>query len=165
MTKTFYKLFDTALFFLLIITSFMLAFNKNFTFAVNNGLKLWASCVLPALFPYFFITAILSSLSLTGKLSKKLSPLTKKLFRCGGVSGYLFFISLISGYPTGAKGVADAYSNGLLTKTEAERSSAFCSTSSPAFMISSVGNLTFNSPRFGLLLFLCHFPPDTGLSF
>ena len=114
---------------------------------------LWVACVLPTLFPYLFITFLLSHLNATPKLARILHPITSKLFGINGVGGYALFISLMSGYPVGSKTVAELRTGGFLSKTESERASVICSTSSPSFLISSVGGVMFNSPLFGVLLF------------
>ena len=70
--------------------------------------------------------------------------------------GYAFFMSIISGYPVGAKIISDLKEKGLISKAESVRASALCSTSSPMFLINSVGVIMFNNVQFGLTLFLCH---------
>lgn len=93
-----------------------------------NGVSVWAYNVLPALFPFM----VLSTLAL--KFTPKTTfSLTKKLFAidCDGI----FLLSLICGYPIGAKAVTDS-------KTDAETAAAmcsFCSSASPIFMIATVG--------------------------
>ena len=62
----------------------------------------------------------------------------------------------MSGYPVGAKCVSDLKARNFIGKAESVRAAALCSSSSPVFLIGSVGNLTFNSPLFGLLLFIAH---------
>lgn len=156
MTKRLNVFFEGLAFLLLLSFALILAFGKNFSVAVTDGILLWAACVLPALFPYFFITAVMSSMRVTGKLSNKLSPITKRLFNTGGSTGYAFFTSVISGYPVGAKTVADLKNKNLLSDTEAVRAAAFCSTSSPMFLIGSVGSIMFNNAHFGLCLFVTH---------
>ena len=156
MTKKLNLFYELIIFALLLAFALIIAVGGNFTYATVEGIKLWVACVLPALFPYFFITAILSSLSVTGKIANNLSPLTKRLFNTGGLCGYAFFISLISGYPLGAKTVADLKKQNLLSEVESIRASAFCSTSSPMFLIGSVGNVMFRSSLFGFLLFITH---------
>ena len=134
----------------------ILCFGGNFAYAVSDGIALWAAAVLPALFPYLFLTAILSSLSVTNKIHKFLSPLTTKLFNVGGVCGYALLISLFSGYPIGAKTVGELREQGAISSAESVRAAALCSSSSPMFILASVGNLMFNSPLFGILLYLSH---------
>ncbi len=153
MPKFIDRIIEYILFILLMLFSFILAFSGNFSYAVTDGIKLWFACVLPSLFPYLFITYILSNLNVTNNLSKKLSPLTKRVFNTNGSCGYALFISIISGYPLGAKTVSELKNNNLLTDAESVRASAFCATSSPMFLISSVGTIMFSNFRFGLSLF------------
>ena len=156
MTKKLLLSLESALFIFLLCFAIILSVGGNFSYACLEGVKLWFACVLPALFPYLFITAIISALSVTEKFAKTLSPLTNVLFKTGGMTGFAFFISLLSGYPVGAKTVADFKNKGLISNNDAVKASAFCSTSSPMFLIGSVGNVMFNSNKFGLLLFLTH---------
>ncbi len=157
MVKNLNSFLSFALFLLLIAFSLLLAFGKGYSAVVLDGLSLYLACVVPSLLPYFFITAILSSMQVTSKISNKLSFLTRRTFNVGGAVGYAFFMSIISGYPVGAKIVCDLKEKGLISKAESVRASALCSTSSPMFLINSVGLIMFNSMRFGLMLFLCHF--------
>ena len=141
----------------LIFFSLILALNKQFSSFTLDGIKLWLAFVVPALFPYFFITTILSSMSITSKISSKLSFITKRLFNVNGAVGYAFFMSVISGYPVGAKIVCDLKEKGLISESESVRASALCSTSSPMFLINSVGNFMFKNTLLGVILFLSHF--------
>ncbi len=152
--KTLKKTLEPFLFCVLLALSALLAVDKRYSKSVLDGLLLWAGSVLPAVFPYFFISSLLSSLSVTQKLANGLSPFTGRLFFTGGITGYAFIMSVLSGYPVGAKMISEFKENGFITKTECERASAFCSTPSPMFLIGSVGNLMFNDFKFGLFLFL-----------
>lgn len=167
MTKSLDCFLELLLFFLMTAFAFLLAFGKNYSYAMTDGLNLWIVCVLPSLFPYFFITAIFSSLKITGKISSFLSPVTVKSFKINGSVGYAFFMSVVSGYPVGAKIVSDLKIGNALSDAESVRAAALCSTSSPMFLISSVGRLMFGSSRFGILLFICHLLSvlTTGLMF
>ncbi len=156
MVKNLNTLLSFALFLLLIAFSLLLAFGSGYSSVVLEGLNLYLACIVPSLLPYFFITSILSSMQVTSKISNRLSFFTKRVFNVGGAVGYAFFMSLISGYPVGAKIVCDLKEKGLISKAESVRASALCSTSSPMFLISSVGTIMFKNLRFGLTLFFCH---------
>lgn len=140
----------------LLFAATLLSVNKNYQNAVTAGIELWAAAILPALFPYLIITSLVSSLKITGKISGALSPVTTKFFNVNGNAGYALFLSLLSGYPVGAKCVSDLRLRGALGDAESMRAAALCSSSSPVFLIGSVGNLTFNNPFFGLILFITH---------
>lgn len=148
--------YELCIFAFALTCAILLATSSAYSNSVINGINLWIACVIPALFPYFIITAILSSLSITSKFSNLLSPLTKRAFRTNGLIGYAFIMSVISGHPIGAKIVADLKNANLISQTESQRASAFCSASSPTFLISSVGAIMFNSVKLGLLLFICN---------
>ncbi len=168
MKKTFYflKNFSQPLIFLFLsLSAIMLSINLNLSNSVLDGIMLWAVCILPSLLPYFFITEILSSMPITSKLSNKLSPVMNRCFKVNGIVGYAYFMSLISGYPMGAKVVSDLKRDKLISHTESIRASALCSTSSPMFLIASVGGLMFNSATFGLLLLLCNFLSSLTVGF
>ncbi|MBE5737535.1 MAG: hypothetical protein E7348_03955 [Clostridiales bacterium] len=156
MMKNLFKFIEFLIFGFCILFSLIIALDKSYSSVVLDGVKLWFACVLPSLLPYFFITAILSSLKVTSKVGSFCSPLTKRVFNVSGAVGYAYFMSLISGYPIGAKIVSDLKSQNALSKAESVRASVLCSTSSPMFMISSVGSIMFNSSKFGILLFLTH---------
>ena len=141
----------------LLLFAIMLSTNKKYQTAVTEGIMLWAAAVLPALFPYLVITSIVSSLKITAKISTALSPFTTKIFNVNGNAGYALFLSLMCGYPVGAKCVSDLKTRKLIGEAESVRASALCSSSSPVFLMGSVGNLTFGNPFFGLILFITHF--------
>ena len=156
---------EYALFALFSALAGILAFGKGYGFAVTDGIKLWAGVILPSLFPYFFITAALSSLKITGSLSRRLSPFMRRVFNSGGITGYAFVLSVASGYPVGAKTVADLKTKGLISESEAVRAAAFCSTPSPMFLVSGVGAITFGDKLFGILLFLCNLSAAVATGF
>lgn len=121
-----------------------------------EGIKLWAVSVLPSLLPFFFLTTIMSKIGLIAAFSKKAERLTGKIFRCGGISSYAFIMSILSGYPVGAKIISDLSKNGEITQSEATRMSTFCSTSGPLFIIGSVGVGMFGDKRVGYTIIAAH---------
>ncbi len=147
---------DGLLFLTFISAAVLLAASgKGAEFALQ-GIKLWAAVVLPSLFPYFFISAMLTRLKITERLALKLSPVYRKVFKVSGIVSYAFFLSVISGYPVGAKIVSDLRKNELLDEDEGVRAAALCSTSSPSFLIAAVGSAAFGSARLGVALTACH---------
>ncbi|MBQ7642716.1 MAG: hypothetical protein IJS67_02325 [Clostridia bacterium] len=121
-----------------------------------EGIKLWALVVLPSLLPFFFLTALASSLGLVTKLSSALEKPASAIFRCGGTCSFVFIMSVLSGYPVGAKIISDLYKKGETDSDEATRMSCFCSTSGPMFIVGSVGIGMFGDKRAGFILLFSH---------
>ncbi len=65
-------------------------------------------------------------------------------------------MGLISGYPVGAKIVAEFVEQEICTKEEAERMLAFTNNSGPLFIIGTVGISLFNNTAIGILLLITH---------
>ena len=92
-------------------TIFLITFSSSCLSAAKNGLLLWANNVIPALFPFFIATELLSYTNLCEKLSNIFYKTMKPLFNVPGSGAYAFVLGLISGYPVGAKIVNDLNSN------------------------------------------------------
>lgn len=129
---------------------------KKYTSGTIAGLKLFFYSVLPGLFPFMLLTKILTELNVVEKFFSKFDKFTKFLFGTPGISLYVLFMSILSGYPIGAKIIADLYNKKIINATDAKKMSVFCTTSGPIFVIGSVGTLMFNSYKIGLILYFSH---------
>ncbi len=129
---------------------------SKFINASLNGISAWAFNVLPSVLPFMFFTKTLSSLKIMPKLVRPLSPITKMLFKTPPISMYAFVMAILSGYPVGSKMVCDLYLQGQITKQDAFKMSAFCSTSGPMFIIGAVGIGMFKNAKIGYILFISH---------
>ena len=121
-----------------------------------EGVKLWALVVLPSLLPFFFFTSLLAKIGATERMARTLKNPCRKIFGTSGYAAYAFLMSILSGYPVGAKIIGDLGENGLIDETDATKMSAFCSTSGPLFIVGSVGVGMFGSAAAGKLLFIVH---------
>lgn len=134
----------------------LVAFSKNNLSAAKDGLTLWATCVVPSLFPFFIATELLNYTNITSIFGKILNKVMRPVFNIPGEGAYALIMGIISGCPVGAKIVCDLYNDGKCTKDEAERMLAFTNNSGPLFIIGTVGILLFKDSSIGLLLFITH---------
>lgn len=128
----------------------------KYSISFLNGLTLFAKNVLPVLFPFFFITKVLNSLGVSTTIGKALSKLLGKLYNSPEVSGYIFAMNLISGYPIGASITADCYRNGTINKSDALCITAFCSSGGPIFILGTVNGF-FGNTRFTCVLLITNY--------
>ncbi|MBR2391458.1 MAG: hypothetical protein IKB06_03080 [Clostridia bacterium] len=129
---------------------------NRYTSGTISGLKLFFFSVLPGLFPFMFLTKLLTELGFLFKITQKLDKLSHNLFGTPGVSIYAFLMSILSGYPIGAKIISDLYEKNLITSQDAQKMSVFCTTSGPIFIIGSVGSLMFGNFKIGMVLYFSH---------
>lgn len=135
---------------------FIIAKPERYVKSALEGLKLWAIVVVPSLLPFFFFTSLLSSLGLTSFISKFMDKPFRLLFKTSGAGAYAFLMSILSGYPVGARIIADLRQNKIITEDEATRLCTLCSTSGPAFIVSSVGIGMFEDKQIAVAIFLSH---------
>lgn len=145
-----------SIFLLLLIISLVLIPETAIT-ASLNGITVWATNILPALFPFFLFTKLLGELGFISKISTYISPFTKKLFNTSGISGYIYLMSILSGYPVGAKLTSDLYEHNYISIGEAHRIITFTSTSGPLFILGTVAIGMFKNKKLGYIILVAHF--------
>ena len=122
----------------------------------RTGLELCFNVIIPSLFPFFVLSALVVELGLASYLGRALEPVMRPLFRVNGACASAVALGFVGGYPVGARTALSLYEKGLCSRTEAERLLAFCNNSGPAFILGVVGAGVFGDSRVGLLLYLTH---------
>lgn len=143
--------------FLIFVTIAMLViFPAKYSKVSLDALLIWGNILIPSLFPFFFFTRLISTLDLAKPISSLLHPVTNKLYKTNGYSGYIFFISILSGYPVGSKLTFDLYEHGFITKQECNTITSFTSNSGPMFILGSVGIGMLLSKTAGFIILFSH---------
>lgn len=134
---------------------FLLTGSPHAAEGAREGLSLCATTLIPSLFPFFVLANLLSELGLPDLLSRRLTPLSERLFRVSGYGAQAFILGISGGYPLGASVVADLRRQELISRAEGERLLPFCNNSGPAFILGALGGI-FHSPGAGILLYVTH---------
>lgn len=153
------KIFNSQRILIFFILLFIIIVCTNASMSIKaclEGLLVWSTKLLPALFPFLFLTRLFASLGGIEIFENLFSPITNKLYNTDGKSGYVFAMSILSGYPVSAKLTADLYNSGEISRGQAYRTVTFTSTSGPLFVITTVGIGMFGSVKLGLLIMLVH---------
>ena len=120
----------------------MVIFPSVALYSAQKGISLWTQSVLPALLPFFICANFLNYIGAVKILRPSLFP---------------FAMSVLSGYPMGAKIIGDMRREKLISKREAMRLVSFCSTSGPTFMVGAVGAGMLGSAKAGILIAAAHY--------
>ncbi len=126
---------------------------KTAIYAGSEGMKLCISTLIPSLFPFFIVSAMLTS-ELMGHPIPILSGLGR-LLRIPVGAESVVIVGLLGGYPVGAQAVKSAYDSGCLQRKDAKRMLAFCSNAGPAFLF-GVGARLFPELKYCWLLWGIH---------
>lgn len=124
--------------------------------AAQSALNLCAGTLLPSLFPYFVLTELWVRLGIAGRMGRAAGPMMAPLFHLPGAAAPALLLGAVGGYPVGAQAVCSLYTQGLLTRQEAEDTLAFCNNAGPAFVLGVVGGGLFQSAAVGAALWAVH---------
>ena len=124
--------------------------------AAYRGWELFVGSVMPSLVPFAFATSFMTLSGSAEILFKLLSKPAKRLFSTTGAGGYVFAVSLISGYPIGAKTISELKKCGCIDDGALTGILAFGSTAGPLFILGSVGVKLLGDFRAGALIMLAH---------
>lgn len=139
-----------------LFTIFLIAFSNDNLIAAKNGLSLWASSVVPSLFPFFIATELLSHTNIIYLIGVFLNRFMQPIFNVPGEGAFALLMGIISGYPTGAKIVSEFKKNKICNEIQCERLLAFTNNSGPLFIVGTVGTGLFFDTKIGFLLLFTH---------
>jgi len=119
----------------------------------TRGLGYCLNILIPSLFPFMVLSTFLVKSGLSEKIGKVIEPVVRLLFHLPGCAGATILMSIIGGYPVGARGIAALRESNSITEREAQRMLCFCVNAGPAFVISVVGSGLLGSTTAGVVLF------------
>ena len=150
------KITSAAAFLLLVLfAAVFLSSPARFGQSVLNGLMLWFTAIVPTALPLLVVLSLMVRSPAFFAVTRRLSPFAKKLFRIPGAGAGAMLLSLLSGYPAGARTVAELASDGRLQKGDVFYTACLASTSGPAFCLGAAAAM-FSSPAAGMVLFCSH---------
>lgn len=150
------KITSAAAFLLLVLfAAVFLSSPARFGQSVLNGLMLWLTAIVPTALPLLVVLSLMVRSPAFLPLTRRLSPFAEKLFRIPGAGAGAMLLSLLSGYPAGARTVAELASEGRIQKGDVFYTTCLASTSGPAFCLGAAAAM-FGSPAAGMVLFGSH---------
>lgn len=136
----------------------MMLINPSFYLdSARRGLSLYATSVLPSLFPFYFCSLLLTYIGAAKTISGLLGKPMQLLYRAPGESSYVLILSMLSGYPVGASMTAELYEAGVIDARQAKCIASFASTSGPIFMLGTVGSAIFGNVKIGAIVLAAHY--------
>jgi sporulation integral membrane protein YlbJ len=130
---------------------------KQSILSAGEGLNLWFNLLLPSLFPFIFISDLLISFGFIDFISKYLEPIMKPVFNVSGIGIFPFSMSMLSGYPVGARLTSKIRELNLITQDEGNRLISFSSTSGPLFILGTVLIGMVGAPKLSSLMIIPHY--------
>lgn len=142
---------------LLAFMGFMLANPSYYLDSARRGLALFATSVLPSLFPFYFCSLLLTYMGAVKGISALGARPIKFFYNTPKESAYILMLSMLCGYPVGASTCSELYSVGMLDAKDVKSIASFASTSGPVFILGTVGSAIFGNKAVGWIVLCAHY--------
>ena len=136
-------------------TLFLILCNKTLiSKAIITSFSIWFNTLVPSMFPMFVLSDILIIYNFTMYIPKRIVNFISKIFNISNSSVLIVFLSIISGFPTNAINIRNAYDNNLISKNEAEHLLLFNHFANPLFVLETVGTFYLNNNTYGIIILI-----------
>lgn len=133
----------------------IIVFPDTSTGGVSRGLLISSNIIIPSLFPFIACVLMIVKSGFCIK-NKFLNSVIYKLFGQNFDMFSAFFLSMLGGYPIGAKLINELYKQKTIDNESADIMLMYCVNAGPAFIISVVGVGGFCSKTIGIVLLVSH---------
>lgn len=137
---------------ILSICTLMLVWSKEIFSGISLGIQICLQTLIPSMFGFMILSDIIANSKLSQILSRPFRLFSRLVFKLDGELFSIFLLSLLGGYPIGAKIIAEKIRNGTLSTESGQRMLDYCIHCSPAFLISGVSAILWNQLSLGVML-------------
>ena len=146
----------TILFILALFILSIFANGSSLGSTVNFSTELFIKNIFPSLFPMFIISSLLVEIDLPKVIGRFFKGPMKLLFNTKGEGAFIFFLSMITGFPSSAKYLDDLMEKGQINKRDCEKILMFSFFSNPLFIVNTIGTIFLEDIKYGYFLLISH---------
>lgn len=129
-------------------------FSKECSVGISKGTSFCLGVLVPSLFIFMVAAAYTVKSGAADLIARPFASITTRLFRLPPEAMTPILLSMIGGYPVGARCVAMMHEDGRLSESEAVKTSYTTVAAGPGFILNYIGRALLNSPETGNIL-LC----------
>ena len=130
----------------------VLVFSKECTNGALTGLNFCFKVLIPSLFPFMAISSFIVKSGLSNQFGKPFQFVMRKVFGLSRCFAPVILLSMLGGYPVGAKGISSLYKSGAVNEKEAKKAAMFAVCAGPGFLINFVGVSLYKNEKTGFIL-------------
>lgn len=135
--------------------------NKILIFnTISYSLNIWITSIIPSLFPLFILSDILINYNITNYIPKAIKKIFTKLFNVSDNIITIFFLSILSGFPSSARNIRMMYDKKIITDKEASHALIFTHFSNPLFILGTISVFFLKNNTLGIIILISHYIPN-----
>lgn len=155
------NIINTTIILLCIISLIEIFLNKMLIFnTISTSLNIWINTLIPTLFPFFIISDILINYNITNYIPNQIKRIFTKLFNTSDNIITIFFLSLLSGFPSAAKNIKLMVDKKLINTKEASHTLIFTHFANPLFILGTIQTFFIKNKKLCIIILLSHYTPN-----
>lgn len=131
----------------------LMVFSKQCSKGAKDGIEMCLSVLIPSLFPFMALSSFIVNSKIANNSGRISGFIMKTLFGLDASFAPVIFLSMIGGYPVGAKAIS-TLSNSIEDKSQAQSAIYFAVCAGPGFLVNFVGVSIYQSREIGIILLL-----------
>lgn len=139
---------------LYIFLIYIIYYGVDIIAGVRKGIDISLNLVIPSMFIFIVISNFILASNLKNIISVPFNFITSKLFKINSLETAIFILSLIGGYPVGAKLLANSVNAKYLSPQKASILLSYCVNCGPAFLISGIGGVILGNAQLGIFMYI-----------
>lgn len=120
---------------------------------IRQGIEICLNTLIPSMFIFLAVANFISDSSLGKQISLPFQGISRTIFHLDSASFTVFLLSMIGGYPIGAKLISSKIRRKEMSIQDGQRMLSFCTNCSPAFLISGVSVGMWGSAVPGMVIY------------
>ena len=140
--------------FLFVLVQIILNSNEYIN-CVQDSIIFWKDRIVTTIFPFLLISEFLINYGFTDVINFLFGNFFKRFFNVNGNVAYVFFMSMISGFPSSAIYINELYNKNLISCESANKALILCHFSNPLFIIGFIGSTI--SYKYAYYILIIHY--------
>ncbi len=150
--------------FILLICLMYTILNPNYIFQdILEAINIFKNNLFPAIFFFYTISDLLINYGFIKLLGSLFNKLFLKVFHISGSSSFILIMSILSGFPSGAKYTTSFLEKKVISKNQANFLLTFTHFSNPLFIMGTIAILY--GKKVAYIVLLCHYLSNFILAF
>lgn len=139
---------------IVVLSVLIIVFSAEVSKSVSDSINVCITLIIPSMFAYMVISSYIVSSGLSRIIAKPFHFIFKRIIRLGEDDFCIFLMSLLGGYPVGAKLLKEKTSENINYSEIAESMLCFCYCISPSFAVTMLGLGVFGSIDAGVIIYI-----------
>lgn len=136
----------------LLLCAGLLIYSRECSDGAIKGIEMCLSVLVPSLFPFMALSSFMVKSGITQTLGKPFKWIMRKIFGLDDCFAPVLLLTMIGGYPVGAKGISALYESKIISENQAKKAAMFAVCSGPGFLINFVGMSIYKNKTVGLII-------------